>query len=85
MNKLSKLREFLRKLFWIDKLEGKNKFLTFAAKLYMYFYITVIPIFLIFAVLSFNLGNVVSACLLVVIYPIVYRMIMGFQRLVHKI
>lgn len=85
MNKLSKLRLFLRKLFWIDKFEGKNKFLAFGAKFFMYSYIVVITSFLISAILSFNLGNIISVCLVVIIYPVMYRIVMGFQRLIHRI
>lgn len=85
MNKSSKLIVFLRKLFWIDKFEGKSKFLTFGAKFFMYGYIIIIPFFLISAILSFNLENIISVCLLVIVYPVMYRIVMGVQRLIHRI
>lgn len=82
---MSKLKMFLRKLFWVDKFEGKSKILTLGAKFFMYCYIILMPLNLILNIMSFDLGNIIFACLSFAIYPIMYRIVMGLQRLIHRI
>ena len=85
MHFLLKSKKFLNKLFWLDKFEGKNKFLLFGAKFFMYGYIVFIVMGFIEFVATFDLGFLVSLCFLTFVYPIMYRIIMGLQRFIHNI
>ncbi|EES47969.1 MULTISPECIES: hypothetical protein [Clostridium] len=82
---MEKLKTFLHKLFWLDKFEGKSKILNFGAKFFMYCYIILIPLNLLLNIISLDLENIIFGCFLFIIYPIMYRIVMGFQRLIHGI
>lgn len=82
---MNKLKAILKKLFWVDKFEDKSKILTFGAKFFMYCYIILMPLYLILTIISLDLASIIFACLSFVIYPIMYRIVMGFQRLIHGI
>ena len=89
MSIMIKIKKFLNKLFWIDKFEGKSKLFTFIGKFFMYGYIVTIFLCLISLIFSFivaqDLSLLGSLPILIVIYPIMYRFVMGFQRLLFRI
>ncbi|WP_288326991.1 hypothetical protein [uncultured Clostridium sp.] len=81
----NKLKGFLRKIFWVDEFEGKRILLEFMSKFSMYLYIIMISLNLIFNILLFNLRGIILTLIGMIFFPIAYRIVMGFQRIIHKI
>lgn len=85
MNIAIKLKMLLHKIFWIDKFQGKSKLFTFVGKFFMYGYIVTILLSLIAFVSSFDLSNLMFLLINILFFPIMYRIVMGIQRYIHKI
>lgn len=85
MNIAIKLKTLLHKIFWIDKFQGKSKLFTFVGKFFMYGYIVTILLSLIAFVSSFDLSNLMFLLINILFFPIMYRIVMGIQRYIHKI
>ena len=92
-NKFTKLKDLLYKLFWIDVLSDKSKykskftykFMNFGNKFFMYIYVFIICQWVLTSILTLNLLTLVYAVILVPIYPLSYRLVMWFQRIIHGI
>lgn len=85
MSLLSNIKVLLHKMFWIDKLEGTYKFLTFESKFSMYFYIVSILFFILMFFIFLDVHMLISVGLIIVMFPIMYRIIMGIQRFFNDI
>lgn len=85
MNLLAKIKMFLYKVFWIDKFEGKSKLFVYVGKFFMYSYIIFISFGLIQFIFSFDLNSLMFTCISILLYPIMYRIVIGIQRFIHQI
>lgn len=83
-----KFKLLLYKIFWIDKFQGvtfTHKFLSFGSRFFMIFYLFSVPMMLISNIFDRDWEGLIFAVIVVIIYPLMYRIIMGFQRIIHHL
>lgn len=85
MNLSLRIKTSLYKVFWIDKFDGKNKMFVLVAKFFMYGYIVSVLMSLIAFIASFDLVYLMFTFIIIVLFPMMYRIIMGIQRYIHKV
>lgn len=83
-DRMQKFREFMDRLFWVDKFEGKSKGLLLGAKFFMIFYIFYVINFTLSSVFTLDFQMMPKIVLGVVLFPIMYRIIMSVQRFFYK-
>tara|TARA_B100000965_G_C18964510_1_gene486993 strand:- start:9 stop:353 length:345 start_codon:yes stop_codon:yes gene_type:complete len=90
--KLKELKAFIYKLFWAKEIanpENKHKFafkfMNFGVRFFMYPYIFFVSFFFIYGIMTADFTAVLFSILMAIIWPIGYRIIMGFQRKIHGI
>lgn len=86
-----KMKNLLFKIFWIEKLTHKRnkhissyKFFSYFARVAMYLYVFFIVVTLL-SIISFQLELLSQTLIPIFIFPITYRIIMGFQMFIHGI
>jgi len=87
-NRFLRLKLFLFKLFWIDKFQGKGmirRFLLFGAWFFMIFYLFAFTMMFLSSICFLNLPQLIFTVVGIIIYPLMYRLVMGFQRFFHGI
>lgn len=84
-DRFQKLRVLLNKLFWVDKLEEKNKSLLFGAKFTLIFYLFYLINFTLYGILTADLDALSLMALFAVGVPVVYRLIMLIQMFIFKV
>jgi hypothetical protein len=80
---IGKLKKYLYDLFWIDKFKGKNKFFLFYARVAMNGYLLFITVSIIASIVTLNLDMLIESILVMIFFPVVYRIIMGIHRRLH--
>lgn len=85
MNLFLRIKTSIYKVFWIDKFDGKSKMFVSVAKFFVYGYIVSVLMSLIVSIASFDLAYLMFTFIIIVLFPIMYRILMGIQRYIHKI
>jgi hypothetical protein len=87
--KFNKIKQFIYKLFWIDVFTNNEKykykfgydFLSFIARFFMYIYIVFMSYSISTSLIHLDIELIISTLILGIIYPIMYRIIIGLQRM----
>ncbi|MDF2522649.1 MAG: hypothetical protein K0R31_290 [Clostridiales bacterium] len=88
--RFQKIKIFLEKLFWIEKFnsnKNKKKKLNgfyLEAKFFMLFYLVLFTQMLLNNIFSFSLQKLTYSVVIMIIYPLLYRLIMSIQRLIFS-
>ncbi|MBF8983860.1 hypothetical protein IZY60_09945 [Lutibacter sp. B2] len=87
---LNPLKNYVYKLFWVNEIGNLEKdhkfayrFLNLGVKFFMYPYVVFSSYVVITSLLTLNIVLLGSAILMMLIYPLMYRLVMGLQRKIH--
>lgn len=86
--KFQKAKLFFERIFWIDKFQGEGflrKSLLFFAKCSMLLYLFMLIMTILIGLFFFEVGLLINASILAIVFPLCYRFTMGFQRFYHNI
>lgn len=90
--KLNKLRTFVYKIFWVEEIKNSKSndkfaynFLNSAVKFFMYPYVFFISYILTLAIINLSVSSIFSSIIIIIIWPLIYRIVMGLQRKLHGI
>lgn len=90
--KLCSIKAFVYKMFWVEEIRNpKNKhkfgfkFFNFAVRFFMYPYVFFTSFYFISGVLTLDIQAIIFSIIMLIIWPLGYRLVMGLQRKMHGI
>jgi len=79
-----KTKQFLYRIFWVDRFENKNKFFLFIAKFAAVLYTFSIPNGLLGGIITLEITRILMALLGIFLFPLIYRLVFGLHLLIFE-